>query len=294
MSNNMGESVSRGKKPDRTLEELSEKYRRLQTNMPGMVYLFALHVDGSYSFQYVNSASRELFDLEPEDLMQNWALILTLIHPDDRDRLEESINQSAKTLSPWREELRYIVNGEVRWYDCISRPELQPNGDILWDGIILETTDRRRTEEALRESEERFRATFEQAAVGIAHVGWRGLLAGFIAKIVSHFAASFSTDPKNLVAWVGPTIGPCCFEVGENVADAFRSAYTGEDAVILSKGKPHVNLWRAIGADLRREGIPDHSVQLPTECTACNSRYGSYRRDKEKAVSMGAIIGLLP
>jgi len=134
----------------------------------------------------------------------------------------------------------------------------------------------------------------KKSAVGIAHVGWRSLLGGFIAKIVAHFAASFSTDPNNLVVWIGPTIGPCCFEVGENIADAFRSAYTGEDAVILSKGKPHVNLWRAIGADLRREGIPDHSVELPTECTSCNSRYGSYRRDKEKAVSMGAIIGLLP
>jgi len=134
----------------------------------------------------------------------------------------------------------------------------------------------------------------KKSAVGIAHVGWRGVLAGFIAKIVARFATEFGTNPRDLLVWVGPTIGPCCFEVGENVADAFRSAYAGAGAVMISKGKPHVSLWRAIESDLQREGIPDQSVELPTECTACNSRYGSYRRDKDKAVSMGAIIGLLP
>ena len=133
-----------------------------------------------------------------------------------------------------------------------------------------------------------------KSAVGIAHIGWRGVLAGFIAKIVARFAQEFKTNPLNLIVWVGPTIGPCCFEVGENVADAFRSAYTSAGAVLISKGKPHVNLWRAIEADLQREGIPDQFMELPTECTSCNSRYGSYRRDKDKAVSMGAIIGLMP
>jgi YfiH family protein len=133
-----------------------------------------------------------------------------------------------------------------------------------------------------------------KSTVGIAHAGWRGLLAGFIGRIITQLSIHFDTDPADLIVWVGPTIGPCCFEVGKDVADAFRSAYTGEDTVLISKGTPHVNLWRAINADLLREGIPQSSIELPTECTACNSRYGSYRRDKHEAVSMGAVIGLLP
>jgi len=55
-----------------------------------------------------------------------------------------------------------------------------------------------------------------------------------------------------------------------------------------------VNLWRAVNADLRREGILESSIELTMECTSCGSRYGSYRRDHEKAVSMGAVIGLIP
>jgi len=134
------------------LEKSEEKYRRLKENIPGMVYLFAKHPDGSYSFPYVNAVSRQLFNIDPDDLMRDSTLITRLIHPDDRERFEESVTQSAETLQPWREELRHVVDREVRWYDCMSRPELQTNGDILWDGIIFEITDRKRAENALKQA----------------------------------------------------------------------------------------------------------------------------------------------
>ena len=149
------------KEMEEALCEYKEKYRRLEENIPGMVYKFALHPDGSFSFPYVNTASRELFDLEPEDLMKNGALLGDKIHPDDRERWDQSLKRSAESLAPWREELRHIVNGKIRWYDCMSRPEKQPNGDIVWHGIIMEITERRRAEEALRHSEKRYRSFLE-------------------------------------------------------------------------------------------------------------------------------------
>jgi PAS domain S-box-containing protein len=141
------ERLSECRGMENAFREISEKYRRFQANIPGMVYLFVLHPDGSHSFPYVNAASRQLFDLDPEAVMGDGALLTGLIHPDDRARYERSIRQSAETLQPWREELRGVVNGEVRWYECLSCPESQINGDILWDGIILEITERKRAEE---------------------------------------------------------------------------------------------------------------------------------------------------
>ncbi len=149
------------------LRESEETYRRLKENIPGMVFMFALHPDGHYSFPYVNGASRQLFGIEPKDLMQNGTLFSDLIHPDDKARFYKSVEHSAETLQPWREELRYIVNGEVRWYDCISRPERQTNGDILWDGIILEITDRKKAQEKLYQSEGRYRRIVETAQEGV-------------------------------------------------------------------------------------------------------------------------------
>jgi two-component system, cell cycle sensor histidine kinase and response regulator CckA len=147
MIGDVRERITECRGMENAFREITEKYRRFQANIPGMVYLYALHPDGSHSFPYVNAATRQLFDLDPEAAMRDGTLLTNLIHPDDRARYDRSVGLSAETLQPWREELRGIVNGEVRWYECVARPEVQINGDILWDGIILEITERKRAEE---------------------------------------------------------------------------------------------------------------------------------------------------
>jgi len=90
--------------------------------------------------------------VEPEDLIRDGSVLAGLIHPDDIERRDASIKQSRETLQPKRQELRYLVNGEVRWYDCMARPERQPDGEIFWNGIILEITERKRAEEKLNQN----------------------------------------------------------------------------------------------------------------------------------------------
>ena len=148
------------------LREREDAYRRLQLNVPGMVYTFARKEDGHFEFPFVNQGSVELFNIPPEDLMRDASLITKLIHPEDRARFLESVSRSAETLQPWREQLRHVVDGEVRWYDCMSRPERLPNGEVLWDGIILEITERKRAEEELRRN-----AQLHEEAQRVAQLG---------------------------------------------------------------------------------------------------------------------------
>jgi PAS domain S-box-containing protein len=159
---------------ENAFREIMEKYRRFQSNIPGMVYLFIVHPDGSYSFPYVNAASRQLFDLEPEALMRDGSLLTALIHPDDKTRHADSLRQSAAILHPLREEVRCIIKGEVRWYECIARPEAQLNGDVLWDGIMLEITERKRAEGALRESEAKYRRLHETMTDAFVRIDMTG------------------------------------------------------------------------------------------------------------------------
>ena len=103
-------------------------------------------------------------------------------------------------------------------------------------------------------------------AVGVLHVGWRGLLAGVVEAGVAALGG-------RTAAVVGPAIGPCCYEVGREVAEPFRARF-GAD--VARNGT--LDLWTAVERALRSAGCA--SVERLDLCTACDSdRFFSYRRD---------------
>jgi PAS domain S-box-containing protein len=113
-----------------------------------MIFQFLLHPDKSGAFPYISPSCRELYELEPEEIQRNPALILDMVHPDDRVAFQGSIATSAQTLLPWRWEGRVIMkSGTIKWFQGASRPERQANGDILWDGFLIDVTARKRAEE---------------------------------------------------------------------------------------------------------------------------------------------------
>jgi hypothetical protein len=121
------------------------------------------------------------------------------------------------------------------------------------------------------------RSAPEPPAVGILHAGWRGLLAGLVANGVR------SMGGRGLAAAIGPSIGPCCYEIGEEVAGPFREAF-GDD--VVRDGK--LDLWTAAERALRAAGC-EH-VQRWDICTACDAdRFFSHRRDHGKTGRQGVI-----
>jgi PAS domain S-box-containing protein len=156
-----------------------ERYRRLEALIPGLVFTYQLLPGGSPCFPYANAATCDLYHVEPEDLLRDGSLITGKIHPDDRERRDRAIQRSAETLQPFREELRYVVDGEVRWHDTMLRVERQTDGSVLGHGIMLDITDRKRAEEALRESEAKYRRLYESLMDAFAGADMEGRLTEF-------------------------------------------------------------------------------------------------------------------
>lgn len=114
-------------------------------------------------------------------------------------------------------------------------------------------------------------------ALSVLHVGWRGLLAGIVAS------GAEALGGGRLVAAVGPGIGPCCYEVGEDVADPFRAAY-GEEIVVDGR----LDLWSAAEQALRTAGCEE--VERTDLCTYCHPElFFSHRRDRGRTGRQGVI-----
>ena len=152
------------------LRESESKFQKLADNLPGMIYQCLLRSDGSLTFPYVSPACRQMFELEAEAIQQNHTLLIDLVHPDDRPDYYESFAISAKNMQPWHWEGRLILpSNQLRWFQVISRPEAKENGDILWDGITIDITDRKQAEASLQESQQ-FIQKIADATPGILYL----------------------------------------------------------------------------------------------------------------------------
>ncbi len=124
---------------------------RIVATAPGAVCSFRLRPDGTTSFPYASPHIEEFYGIKPENLREDNSIIFTMIHPDDRKYVQDSIAQSARTMSPWHAEFR-VQNprkGDI-WLEGHSIPLREPDGSILWHGIVTEITERKATQEELQ------------------------------------------------------------------------------------------------------------------------------------------------
>lgn len=120
-------------------------------------------------------------------------------------------------------------------------------------------------------------------AVAAIHAGWRGTAAGIVAATVRMLEVEDRVDPTSLHALIGPAIGPCCYEVGDDVVTALRqrpALASGASSVGIETGatRPRVDLRRANHVLLTEAGVAPHRIELVGPCTRCAAdRYFSHR-----------------
>ncbi|BAU66704.1 multi-sensor hybrid histidine kinase [Stanieria sp. NIES-3757] len=159
------EDISERKQAEQALRESESRFQTLVKNMPGMVYRY--HPEQN-AFTYVSSGSLKLLELEPELILQDANVFWSVIHPDDLQSLKDSVVIAVAQSLTWQWEGRIITpSGQLKWIQGISRPEATITGKV-WDGLLIDISDRKEAESALRRSEERFR----QMAETIEDVFW--------------------------------------------------------------------------------------------------------------------------
>lgn len=124
--------------------------------------------------------------------------------------------------------------------------------------------------------------------VGAAHAGWRGTARHIAQRMLRTFVEEFGCDPEGIFVGLGPSIGPCCYEVGQDVASLFDPRF-----LRFRCGKVYLDLWEANMAQITEMGVPEGNVEVAGICTCCNHDFFSARRSPRTG-RFGAGIMLRP
>ncbi len=148
--------------------------------------------------------------------------------------------------------------------------------------------------------------------VAAVHAGWRGILGGIVPRTVERMRSRYASDPRNCVAIVGPSIGPCCYEVGEEVAAPFEVAFAGRVQLLRDRknsrqtsasgikpsansptpARRNLNLSAACRCQLEAEGLHSSNIFSHPPCTFCHRDvFFSYRAERRATGRMLAVIG---
>ena len=150
---------------------LQEQLAKVAEAAPGAICSFLLRPDGSCCIPYCNSAMEQIYSIPVEALARDASRIFDLVDPADLPKLRASIEVSAKNLTMWTCEYRVLhpQKGEI-WVEGRSMPQRQPDGSVMWHGVLQDITARRLTEEKARSGELRLSAIIHSALSGVITV----------------------------------------------------------------------------------------------------------------------------
>jgi len=169
-----------------------ELLRTLSDRVPGMIFRLLFALDGRICIPYASDGIRHIFGLLPADVEYDAALLFDRVHADDRRRVIESLQESARCLQPWQQEFRAIPSGRApRWLRVDSAPERQPDGTTIWNGYIADVTQQKDSEAKLREAR-------SQAVQALEEVSQLAAIVGCTTNVV------MLTDLDGELVWTNP------------------------------------------------------------------------------------------
>lgn len=186
---------------------------------------------------------------------------------DAEDNVNENLRRVAEAVGSQREDLfsAYQVHGrEVTRVD--SDAVARPKCDVLITNSASKTLMLR-----YADCTPVLIADTHRTAIGVVHAGWRGSAVGAAEAAVSAMVDAFGSNPRDLLAGIGPAIGPCCYEVGADVVAAFDGRKG-----LFKEGR--LDLWEANRLALVEAGVPAAQIEVAGICTRCESgRFFSHR-----------------
>lgn len=146
------QDISARRQAEVALREQDAQFRWIAENVPGMIYRYVRYGDGRSAFTYVSPRCLDLFGVEPERVLEDEQVLWATLCPEDITRLQEAMAKAQQLLRQEPIELRLATpKDQPKWIQAHSRLFRLPNGEVVWDGIALDITDRKWAAQLLQE-----------------------------------------------------------------------------------------------------------------------------------------------
>jgi PAS domain S-box-containing protein len=159
-----------------------EQLDKLTAAIPGVVFQFLVDPDGRWTFTYLSQGIRSLFGVSPEEAYADHNAMTECILPEYRESHRAAVERSVRTLTVWMHEHQIqAVGGRLKWVRGQANPEAQPDGSVLWNGILTDITERKNVEASLQANEEKYRFLLDHSSDPIFSLSAEGVY-GFANK----------------------------------------------------------------------------------------------------------------
>jgi PAS domain S-box-containing protein len=144
--------ISERKLLEKAKQEMLDRFINMTRLVPGIVYQFQLRPNGSTCIPYASEAFHRIFRLNPAQVLKDASKVFSAVHPDDLESMMDSIQASARTLTPWQHEFRIRHDDQtLYWLYGNSHPQRAADGSTLWHGFMTDITERKQAELKLRD-----------------------------------------------------------------------------------------------------------------------------------------------
>lgn len=146
-----------------------ERFRKLTNNLPGVVYQRVSDASGAFKDIYISAGATKLLGVDPDAMIQEGRSLLDYIHPEDRERKLSALADAAARNQTLVIEVRKLAQpgGDVRWWEVHTTPTPLGNGNVQWDGIAIDITDRKAAQKQLQRAQKM--EAIGQLTGGVAH-----------------------------------------------------------------------------------------------------------------------------
>ncbi len=136
------------------LRESEQRFLNVATNVPGVICRYLLRHDGSEAMLYMSPSCYNLWGVPAMEVIEDVGILWPLVHPEDFPALYSSMREAALAVKPWFGSWRITTpQGQEKWLQASYHPQPLENGDVVWDGLILDMSDRKYAELALQSSQ---------------------------------------------------------------------------------------------------------------------------------------------